>query len=107
MAEANGSCATLSTGDAGRWALAVLPMFPSSRRAKEPRRWRSLVAKGKDPIKERDAIARAASRVDTSLRVVAEEAFEVRKAELKGDGKAGRWFSPLELHVLPNWKDAS
>jgi hypothetical protein len=29
------------------------------------------------------------------------EAFEARKAQLKGDGKAGRWFSPLELHVLP------
>ena len=29
------------------------------------------------------------------------DAFESRKAELKGDGKAGRWFSPLELHVLP------
>jgi integrase len=23
------------------------------------------------------------------------------RPELKGDGKAGRWFSPLELHVLP------
>lgn len=32
---------------------------------------------------------------------VADAAFEARKAELKGDGKAGRWFSPLELHVLP------
>ncbi|WP_425434558.1 phage integrase central domain-containing protein [Litoreibacter janthinus] len=29
------------------------------------------------------------------------DAFESRKAELKGDGKAGRWFSPLQLHVLP------
>ena len=27
-------------------------------------------------------------------RVVAREAFEARKAQLKGDGKAGRWFSP-------------
>lgn len=62
---------------------------------------RALVVEGKDPIKVREAAARAASRVDTSLRRVAEEAFEARKAELKGDGKAGRWFSPLELHVLP------
>lgn len=30
-----------------------------------------------------------------------EDAFESRKAELKGDGKAGRWFTSLELHVLP------
>ncbi|CAK02374.1 phage integrase [Bartonella tribocorum] len=26
--------------------------------------------------------------------------FESRKAELKEDGKAGNWFSPLKLHVL-------
>jgi integrase len=32
---------------------------------------------------------------------VARDTFESRKAELKGDGVAGRWFSPLELHVLP------
>ena len=36
-----------------------------------------------------------------TLDTVAREAFEARKAQLKGDGKAGRWFSPLELHVLP------
>jgi integrase len=27
--------------------------------------------------------------------------FEARQAELKGDGKAGRWLSPLKAHVLP------
>lgn len=27
--------------------------------------------------------------------------FEARKAELKGDGEAGRWMSPLTLHVIP------
>lgn len=26
---------------------------------------------------------------------------EARKAKLKDDGKAGRWFSPLKLHILP------
>lgn len=35
------------------------------------------------------------------LREVAADCFESRKAELKGDGHAGRWFSPLEIHVLP------
>jgi integrase len=35
------------------------------------------------------------------LEDIAQDAFESRKAELKGDGKAGRWFAPLELHVLP------
>jgi integrase len=35
------------------------------------------------------------------LRDIALDAFESRKAELKDDGKAGRWLSPLEIHVLP------
>jgi integrase len=63
--------------------------------------WRKLAADGVDPIKERERQARELARADNTLRKIAEEAFEVRKAELRGDGKAGRWFSPLELHVLP------
>ena len=65
-------------------------------------RWRAVAAEGKDPIKEREAMARAASRADTRLRVIAEEAFESRKAELKGDGKAGRWFLRLNFTSCPN-----
>lgn len=64
-------------------------------------RWRAVAASGRDPIKEREKEAREASRADSTLRVLALETFEARKAELKGDGKAGRWFTPLELHVLP------
>lgn len=64
-------------------------------------KWRAVVREGKDPIKERERIKREAARADNTLKAVAEEAFEARKAELKGDGKAGRWFSPLEIHVLP------
>ncbi len=63
--------------------------------------WRKLAASGIDPIKEREREARELARADNTLRKIAAEAFEARKAELKGDGKAGRWFSPLELHVLP------
>lgn len=62
---------------------------------------RALVRQGKDPIKERQRVAREASRSTNTLQHVALEAFEARKADLKEDGKAGRWFSPLELHVLP------
>jgi hypothetical protein len=64
-------------------------------------KWRAVLRDGKDPIKERDRIRRLAAREDNSLAVVARDAFESRKAELKRDGAAGRWFSPLELHVLP------
>lgn len=67
----------------------------------EAEKWRSIVRQSKDPIKEREKLQREAARADHRLSDIAQEAFEARKAELKGDGKAGRWFSPLELHVLP------
>jgi integrase len=64
-------------------------------------RWRSMAAAGRDPIKEREAEERAARREDISLAIITQDAFEARKAELKDDGKAGRWMSPLTLHVIP------
>ncbi|WP_297543693.1 site-specific integrase [Roseovarius sp.] len=64
-------------------------------------RWRKVAAAGRDPVKEREAEERAARREDISLTVLTADAFEARKAELKGDGTAGRWLSPLNLHVLP------
>jgi len=64
-------------------------------------KWRAVVRDGKDPIKVRDKQRRLAAKKDHTLEAVALEAFEARKSQLKGDGKAGRWFSPLELHVLP------
>lgn len=59
------------------------------------------VALGVDPVLERK---RARDRAKThliTLAEVAEAAFEARKAELKDNGNAGRWFGPLKLHVLP------
>ncbi|WP_246139577.1 tyrosine-type recombinase/integrase [Phaeobacter marinintestinus] len=63
--------------------------------------YRRLVARGIDPIKDRVRQRLEAARDLNILRDVALDAFESRKAELKDDGKAGRWFSPLELHILP------
>ncbi len=64
-------------------------------------KWRTLAKQGVDPIKAREKERRLAERHLHLLNDVAKDCFESRKAELKGDGKAGRWFSPLELHVLP------
>lgn len=64
-------------------------------------KWRALVRSNVDPIKERERQKRDAAKKLHLLREIAEGAFESRKAELKGDGKAGGWFSPLELHILP------
>ena len=62
---------------------------------------RAHTRQGVDPIRERERQRREAKRNLHLLEDVARDAFEARKAELKGDGKAGRWFSPLEIHVLP------
>jgi hypothetical protein len=68
---------------------------------KMAKRWRSISRSDLDPIKERQRQRREAAKKLNMLRESADDAFESRKAELKGDGLAGRWFSPLELHVLP------
>lgn len=62
---------------------------------------RALAKSGIDPIKQREKERREAERNMHLLSDIALDAFESRKAELKGDGIAGRWFSPLALHILP------
>jgi len=53
---------------------------------------------GQDPIAVRQAKRRTHLFL---LRDVAKDCFDARKSDLRGEGMAGRWFSPLELHVLP------
>ncbi len=64
-------------------------------------RYRAIAKEGSDPVAQRQKQRLLAARSDTSLRTIVLEAFEAKRAELKGDGKAGRWLSPLENHVLP------
>lgn len=101
-------------GGRGKWVLRVtvhgrrremgLGPFPSvllgeARRLAEDAR--SKVRNGMDPIKERERERREAARNLHLLKDIALDAFESRKAELKGDGKAGRWLSPLDNHIFP------
>jgi integrase len=81
--------------------LGGYPSLGLAEARKLAQRWRDVAAAGRDPVKEREAEERAARREDISLAVLTADAFESRKAELKGDGTAGRWLSPLTLHVLP------
>jgi len=81
--------------------LGGYPALGLAEARKQAERWRNVARDGRDPVKERAAEARAARREDISLAVLTADAFESRKAELKGDGTAGRWLSPLTLHVLP------
>lgn len=54
---------------------------------------------GIDPIEERRRQRHVTKRV--LVKDAIEGCFEARQAELKGDGIAGRWMSPLTTHVIP------
>lgn len=51
-----------------------------------------------DPILARSSAKRA---MHMTVAQVIDDCFEARKAELKRDGEAGRWMSPLRVHVIP------
>ncbi|MCF3592897.1 integrase arm-type DNA-binding domain-containing protein [Rhodobacteraceae bacterium LMO-12] len=81
-----------------------LGRFPSvslKEAREEADKWRAVVRQDIDAIKERERHRREAERNLHILSDIARDAFESRKADLKGEGKAGRWFSPLELYILP------
>ncbi|KEJ89811.1 tyrosine-type recombinase/integrase [Sulfitobacter donghicola] len=63
--------------------------------------WRTMAKAGVDPVKAREKERRDALRNLHQFADVARDAFEARKAELKDEGNAGRWMSPLERHIIP------
>ncbi len=81
--------------------LGAYPAVSIKEAREQAEKWRAVARQGKNPIRVREQERREAERALHILSDIALDAFESRKAELKGDGKAGRWFSPLELHVLP------
>ena len=82
----------------GLGAFPAVTLAEARRNAEDAR---AKVRDNVDPIKDRTRLKREAARNLHIFKDIANDAFESRKAELKGDGVAGRWFSPLELHVLP------
>ena len=64
-------------------------------------KWRAVAQAGRDPILERERERRDAARNMHTLKEVALDAFEAQKAGLRLDGKPGRWFGPLQHHVMP------
>ncbi len=68
-------------------------------------RWRDLMNDRRNSINPMDEKRRLEAdaihgRAALTLAEVAPLAFEALKGRLKGDGKAGRWYSPLRLYVL-------
>jgi integrase len=96
----------------GKWVLRVV--IQGKRREMGLGRWpdvsiaeaRELAAEarrklrtGIDPIAQRAEGRKRVARLTVQQAV--DSCFEARKAELKGEGEAGRWMSPLSVHVLP------
>nr|WP_330169571.1 integrase arm-type DNA-binding domain-containing protein [Bartonella grahamii] len=73
----------------------------SLKEARELARYYSDILKeGNDPIVFREQTV--LKQQSNMFKEIAQAAFESKKAELKNEGKNGRWFSPLELHVIPH-----
>lgn len=81
--------------------LGSLPDVSLAQARQEAAKWRSVAHSGTNPLRERARQRREAERNMHLLKDLADDAFKARKAELKGDGDDGRWFSPLALHVIP------
>jgi len=60
---------------------------------------RKQLRDGVDPIADRSKVRRSIRRL--TLAEAIDGCFEARKAELKRDGDAGRWMSPLKMHIIP------
>lgn len=113
-----GGLILIKKGDTGRWIYRYqlagrrrdmgLGGYPTvtlaaARSARDD--WAAMVARGVDPVDERQRQeaeeAAARNETDPTFAELTALVFEARKATLKGDGKAGRWMSPLDNHVLP------
>ncbi len=60
---------------------------------------RKQVREGVDPIDARAKLKFKPQRL--TVKEAIHGCFAAKQAELKGDGKAGRWLSPLNVHVIP------
>jgi integrase len=78
----------------GRWP--DVSIGEARERAEEARR---LARSSVDPVAARMREKRR--QAPLTLKEAVQGCFEARKAELKADGEAGRWMSPLSVHVIP------
>ena len=98
--------------DAGKWILRLsiagkrremglgcwpdVSIVEARERAAEARK---ALRFGLDPIAEREKVRFKPHRLTLAEAITS--CFEARKAELKRDGDAGRWMSPLKTHIIP------
>ncbi len=114
--DGGGLCLHKRDARQGKWVLLVtvhgrrremgLGAYPgvSLKEAREEAaKWRAVVRRNLDSIIEREWERRQAERNLNLLKDIAIDAFETRKAELKGDGKAGRGILPWSCTFCRSW----
>lgn len=67
--------------------------------------WKRVKSMGQDPRAVRDAERAGSARNHRTVASIFEEFFKTHKRSLKGEGEAGRWWSPVKHHVLPHLGD--
>jgi len=98
--------------DAGKWILRVVvsgkrremgmgrwPDVPIAEARERAATARRTLRDGLDPIHERSKSKRTVKRL--TLKEAIDGCYTAKQAELKKDGTAGRWMSPLSSHIIP------
>ena len=75
------------------------PEVPIAEARKSAAHIRQKVRQGIDPIKERRQ--QTLRKNNMTVAEAIESCFKSRQAQLKNDGVAGGWMSPLNVHVIP------
>lgn len=63
--------------------------------------WAAVLRSGRDPLTVREEKRNRAAAPGNTLAEMTQAAFEARRPSLRDGGDAGRWLSPLRVHVLP------
>ena len=81
--------------------LGSFPAVSAAEARKARDEWAAVLRAGRDPLAVREERRSRAAAPGRTLADMTQAAFEARKPGLRDGGDAGRWLSPLRLHVLP------
>ncbi|MCO5134964.1 MAG: integrase arm-type DNA-binding domain-containing protein, partial [Phyllobacteriaceae bacterium] len=87
------------SGKRREMGLGPYPEVPIAEARAKALEARAALRAGTDPVAARQKERLRTKRL--TLKEAVDGCFKARQAELKGDGTAGRWMSPLAVHVLP------
>ncbi|MEM9309148.1 MAG: integrase arm-type DNA-binding domain-containing protein [Pseudomonadota bacterium] len=88
-----------------KMGLGPYPELPLKDAREAHKYWQRIKAKGLDPKTVRDSERAGQAKSLRTLRTIIQEFFEGHKRTLKDEGEAGRWWSPINHHVLPELGD--